>query len=197
MPAIPYAGPASCWLRWEIRSASRRRLITRKVRMHPPSSEVFRLSPVQQRLWSLRHESADSAALFVFRLNGSLDRSRLRHALGQIVQAHEILRTRFYLPPGMNAPCRRSSPPEKSSFMKRTCAAIASPSEGYGWLSSAERCETGRLRSMRLRPYGLSSCCLMIGRSCCCWRCPSVRGFGDRRRLAARPRLRLRWQQEK
>ena len=51
--------------------------------MHPRFQvKCFVCLPVQQRLWSLRHESADSAALFVFpseRLK--LDRSRLRHAL--------------------------------------------------------------------------------------------------------------------
>lgn len=98
--------------------------------MHPPSSEVFRLSPVQQRLWSLRHESADSAALFVFRLNGSLDRSRLRHALGQIVQAHEILRTRFYLPPGMNAPVQEVVPAREVELHEADLRSHREPERG-------------------------------------------------------------------
>lgn len=72
--------------------------------MHPPSSEAFRLSPVQRRLWDLRQDSAESGALFVFRLDGAVDTTRLRQALGLLVQEHEILRTRFILPAGMKAP---------------------------------------------------------------------------------------------
>ncbi|MEM8934622.1 MAG: condensation domain-containing protein, partial [Acidobacteriota bacterium] len=56
------------------------------------------LSFGQRRLWFLGHLEPDSAAYsmpFALRLRGVLDRRALERALGEVVERHEVLRTRY------------------------------------------------------------------------------------------------------
>src|SRR3569833_1334377 len=56
------------------------------------------LSHAQQRLWFLQQMEGTSADYHIpmgLRLRGSLDRQALRHALNDLVERHESLRTRF------------------------------------------------------------------------------------------------------
>jgi amino acid adenylation domain-containing protein len=67
------------------------------------STAGFQLSPQQKHLWSLpdgRRRCAQVALL----LEGLVDVQRLRHALQEIVEQHEILRTTFQRNPGMKFP---------------------------------------------------------------------------------------------
>src|SRR5215216_3708121 len=73
--------------------------------------EGYRLSAAQQRIWQLEPGSSNGEHRpQVYRtqcavlLEGELDHARLRTALKQTVQQHEILRTVFQQLPGMAQP---------------------------------------------------------------------------------------------
>jgi amino acid adenylation domain-containing protein len=66
----------------------------------------FRLSPQQERIWSLQR-GADAACYRVagmLQIDGKVDADKLRAALCQVVERHEILRTVFRRQPGMKTP---------------------------------------------------------------------------------------------
>ena len=65
----------------------------------------YRLSPQQERLWSLQGDQPFRAQCAVA-LSGPLDRQRLRAALADTVERHPILRTAFRHLPGISAPLR-------------------------------------------------------------------------------------------
>jgi len=71
-----------------------------------PTLEGFRLSPQQDRLWSLQQGAAQLPPLAqaAFRITGPLQVEQLQTALEQVAQRHEILRTRFPCLPGMQVP---------------------------------------------------------------------------------------------
>lgn len=66
----------------------------------------FRLSPQQDRLWSLQGDGGELPyrATCVLRITGRLDVQALQAALGRVVERHEILRTTFRQAPGMEEP---------------------------------------------------------------------------------------------
>ncbi|MBW4483048.1 MAG: amino acid adenylation domain-containing protein [Tildeniella torsiva UHER 1998/13D] len=64
----------------------------------------FRLSPQQERLWTLQQQNAVQQVQCVLQIEGELDQRRLKAALQQQVEQHEILRTRFHRRPGMKWP---------------------------------------------------------------------------------------------
>ncbi len=68
--------------------------------------EGFRLSPQQEHLWLLQQEGgrATYRAQCAISIEGKLDTDRLRNALGDVVQRHEILRTTFKYLPEMTVP---------------------------------------------------------------------------------------------
>ncbi len=76
----------------------------------------FRLSPRQRRLWlDMRTgNNGDRPAAFhaqcVLRLEGDLDAARLRRALQEIVDRHDILRTTFCRPAGLSLPVQVIAP---------------------------------------------------------------------------------------
>jgi amino acid adenylation domain-containing protein len=66
----------------------------------------FRLSPQQERVWSLQQPgpSALGTASAVLEIRADIDPSRLRSALDKVAGRHEILRTVFVKQPGMKMP---------------------------------------------------------------------------------------------
>ncbi|WP_179198327.1 non-ribosomal peptide synthetase [Nostoc sp. T09] len=68
--------------------------------------EGFRLSPQQEHLWSL--QQLDQKSVYrsdcIISITGYLDVNRLELALQDVVNRHEILRTRFRCLPGMTIP---------------------------------------------------------------------------------------------
>ena len=62
------------------------------------------LSSQQARLWSLQRQGHTYTALCAFLLKGELHKDALNAALLSIINQHEILRTSFYLIPGMDTP---------------------------------------------------------------------------------------------
>ena len=66
----------------------------------------YQLSPQQRHLWSL--QSAEQSTAFyaqcVVLIESSLDAQRLKKAVEEVVERHEILRTGFQLLPGMSTP---------------------------------------------------------------------------------------------
>src|SRR5262245_52971662 len=67
--------------------------------------EGYRLSALQQRVWQLQRASSNVyRAQCAVLVEGELDQARLRAALEQVVQQHEILRTVFQQLPGMEQP---------------------------------------------------------------------------------------------
>ncbi|MEM7355469.1 MAG: condensation domain-containing protein, partial [Acidobacteriota bacterium] len=71
----------------------------------PPQDviEGFRLSAQQKEAW-LRGGQDELTLQAMFEVGGPLDARRLEGALGQVVDRHEILRTRFQRLPGMEIP---------------------------------------------------------------------------------------------
>ncbi|HSL84273.1 MAG TPA: condensation domain-containing protein, partial [Thermoanaerobaculia bacterium] len=64
----------------------------------------FRASSQQRRLWALGGHGSLAVAEVTLSLSGPLDRARLRRAFEALVARHEILRTRFVVPPGLRYP---------------------------------------------------------------------------------------------
>lgn len=66
----------------------------------------FRLSPQQRRLWSLQqaNQKMPRRAHVVVLIEGPLNTLALERAVREVVERHEILRTRFYLPDGLELP---------------------------------------------------------------------------------------------
>ncbi|HYX23895.1 MAG TPA: AMP-binding protein, partial [Thermoanaerobaculia bacterium] len=64
----------------------------------------FRLSPRQRRAWQWERMSRGPASQSTVRLEGRVDRERLRDALRQVVRRHQILRTVFPRAAGMKYP---------------------------------------------------------------------------------------------
>lgn len=79
-----------------------------------PAIAGYRLSPQQQRLWRLQQRYADQPFRAVLRLRSpepwdgvgkaSLEENRLKSALQNVIDRHEILRTTFPTLPGMTMP---------------------------------------------------------------------------------------------
>lgn len=72
--------------------------------MQNPTLEGFRLSPHQKHLWSLQPNCSVYRAQCTINLEGKLQVAILQQALQQIVNRHEILRTRFIRQPGIIIP---------------------------------------------------------------------------------------------
>ncbi|MCU1267657.1 MAG: hypothetical protein JWM21_3975 [Acidobacteria bacterium] len=74
--------------------------------MQQHSTQGFRLSPQQHRLWSLQQIDATHPyrAVCTILLEGDLQPRLLEHALYTLVQRHEILRTTFQRPKGIKTP---------------------------------------------------------------------------------------------
>jgi len=68
--------------------------------------EGYRLSPQQRRIWAerQRHGEAWQKTLVAAVVEGDLDPAALRVAMDELVERHEILRTRFYKPSGSIQP---------------------------------------------------------------------------------------------
>jgi amino acid adenylation domain-containing protein/non-ribosomal peptide synthase protein (TIGR01720 family) len=84
----------------------------------------FRLSPQQGRLWMLQQGALDYRAQCALLLEGPLDRQALRRALRQIVDRHEILRTRFHRETGMKAPVQVIEPEGRISWRVESLNAL-------------------------------------------------------------------------
>src|ERR1700749_4469196 len=72
--------------------------------MHNEMIEGFRLSPQQQRLWTLQQHSDSFRAQCAVLVEGALKRDVLVEALRRVVMRHEILRTDFRMMPGVDLP---------------------------------------------------------------------------------------------
>lgn len=77
-----------------------------KTTLEPDMNEGFRLSPQQQRIWLLQGlQSADEYQVNgAVVIEGNLDIERLKMAINQVMERHEILRTTFPCLPGMTIP---------------------------------------------------------------------------------------------
>ena len=73
--------------------------------------EGFHLSPQQKNGWSFQQ-----TAFSVIRIEGPLQLQVLENAVNTIVQRHEILRTTFYLAPGIKTPFQVISPATQFSW---------------------------------------------------------------------------------
>ncbi|HEU4325264.1 MAG TPA: amino acid adenylation domain-containing protein [Roseiflexaceae bacterium] len=72
--------------------------------MSHPTIEGFRLSPQQRRLWQLHPQAARFRVLGAMQIEGPLDATVLKAALGATVRQHEILRTSFQQLPALRLP---------------------------------------------------------------------------------------------
>lgn len=66
--------------------------------------EGYRLSPLQKQLWLLQQDGSPYRSQCAIRIEGLLNEQKLRKALQQIVNRHEILRTTFHRVPGIKLP---------------------------------------------------------------------------------------------
>ncbi|NEW37377.1 amino acid adenylation domain-containing protein [Nocardia cyriacigeorgica] len=91
-----FEAPTVAGLATELAKAPRARRAPLTV--HTPRPERVPLSLPQQRLWFLNRFAPESSAYniaFALRIEGDLDVAALREALADIVDRHEVLRTRF------------------------------------------------------------------------------------------------------
>lgn len=65
---------------------------------------AFLLSPQQRRLWSLQQDGPPFSAHCALLITGEIKSLVLREALEELLRIHEILRTAYYLRPGMSLP---------------------------------------------------------------------------------------------
>ena len=72
-------------------------------------TEAYRLSPQQARLWSILDGNNTWLVQAALSITGALDRARLRRCLEEIVQRHEILRTRIAVLPETGLPAQFAS----------------------------------------------------------------------------------------
>jgi hypothetical protein len=70
--------------------------------MQTPIIEGVRISPLQKHLWLLQHTDKQTPfrAQVAVLIQGKLDIANLKEILKNIVNKHEILRTRFQCLPG-------------------------------------------------------------------------------------------------
>ena len=82
--------------------------------MQNSTLEGFRLSPQQKHFWSLQPNNCAYRAQCAILIEGKLQVEILKAAVQQVVNRHEILRTKFHLRPGVVMPmqviCDRSNP---------------------------------------------------------------------------------------
>ncbi len=74
--------------------------------MQTKTLEGVRISPLQKRLWLLQHTDKQTPfrAQVAVLIEGKLDIAHLKEALKNVVNKHEILRTKFQCLPGMEIP---------------------------------------------------------------------------------------------
>jgi amino acid adenylation domain-containing protein/non-ribosomal peptide synthase protein (TIGR01720 family)/FkbM family methyltransferase len=95
--------------------------------MQNATLEGFRLSPQQERLWSLQQAGGGDApfrALCVVRVEGPLRPDVLADAVAAVVRRHEILRTGFQRLPGMSLPVQVISDEGAARFETRDLAGL-------------------------------------------------------------------------
>jgi len=79
--------------------------------MESSKREGFHLSPQQKNGWSFQQ-----TAFSVIRIEGPLQLQALKSAVNTVVERHEILRTTFYLAPGIKTPFQVISPAPQFSW---------------------------------------------------------------------------------
>jgi amino acid adenylation domain-containing protein len=79
--------------------------------MDSSKREGFHLSPQQKNGWSFQQ-----TAFSVIRIEGPLELQVLESAINTVVERHEILRTTFYLAPGIKTPFQVISPEPRFSW---------------------------------------------------------------------------------
>ncbi|NEU77732.1 amino acid adenylation domain-containing protein [Nostoc sp. UIC10630] len=74
--------------------------------MQTKTLEGVRISPLQKRLWLLQHTNKQTPfrAQVAVLIEGKLDIAHLKETLNNVVNKHEILRTKFQCLPGMEIP---------------------------------------------------------------------------------------------
>ena len=82
--------------------------------MDSSKREGFHLSPQQKNGWSL--QQTQYRAFSVIRIDGPLEVQVLENAVNTVVERHEILRTTFYLAPGIKTPFQVISPAPQFSW---------------------------------------------------------------------------------
>jgi len=95
--------------------------------MSQPTVEGFRLSPQQQRLWSVQEGDYNPAfrTWTALRIDGAISIDALKDGLRRLTLRHEILRTRFDFLPGMDTPVQIIA--EEPAFDWRETAACEAP----------------------------------------------------------------------
>ena len=96
--------------------------------MEETAAENFWLSAQQQQVWLRQAGDNPWNASILARIDGSVDKPRLRDAMEQLIHRHEVLRTGFRHHPGMKVPFQ--SPRETGSLIwSETSLPEASPDE--------------------------------------------------------------------
>lgn len=72
--------------------------------MQNQTLEGFRLSPQQQRLWSLQQNGYIYCSQLAILITGNLSEKLLKSALQKVINRHEIFRTTFHHRPGVKIP---------------------------------------------------------------------------------------------
>ena len=74
----------------------------------------YRLSPQQQRLWALHQGTSAHCTQAAALIDGKLDAAMVQHAVGAVIERHQILRTSFHLIPNSDVPLQVVSATHKA-----------------------------------------------------------------------------------
>ena len=109
--------------------------------MQTESIAGFRLSPQQRRLWSLQqaNEKMPRRAHVVVLIEGPLNTLALESAVREVVERHEILRTRFYRLDGLEFPVQIINDDERPAIHSLTLDNVQPSDVGH---EVEQACET-------------------------------------------------------
>jgi amino acid adenylation domain-containing protein/non-ribosomal peptide synthase protein (TIGR01720 family) len=101
--------------------------------MQTVSIEGFRLSPQQKRLWMLKQSESSQPyrAQYALLINGSLNTTLLESAIKNVLEKHEILRTKFQALPEMNFPLQVITDNNLSAFHLYDLRGLTSEEKNY------------------------------------------------------------------
>ncbi|MEM9291839.1 MAG: amino acid adenylation domain-containing protein [Acidobacteriota bacterium] len=95
-----------------------------------PLLEGYRLSPQQERLWKLTQRGHPLVARLALLISGPLERDRLREALLELVDRHEILRTNFFGEGEDGLPLQVVRPESRPPWRQVDLSPLPSPRRG-------------------------------------------------------------------
>src|SRR5690349_2149876 len=107
MDVLPSRVNEKCWRGWRKETVSDTSESEQQVMAEQGTVSGYRLSPQQEHVWALQQEAAEGVRYETqceLLLEGEVEAGRLQRAIQEVVQEHEILRTKYRRLPEMKIP---------------------------------------------------------------------------------------------